>query len=185
VADVLFGDHNPSGKLPVTFPRVTGQVPIYYAHRNTGRPPDPNSKYTSKYIDVHWTPLFAFGHGLSYTTFEYGALEVDREVIAPGDSVGVRVTVTNTGDRAGAEVVQLYVRDDVASVTRPVMELRGFRKVRLEPGESRTVRFTLTPDDLAFYDLGMRRVLEPGTFTVFVGGSSDDTIQTGFRVEGS
>ena len=183
VADVLFGDHNPSGKLPVTFPRVTGQVPIYYAHANTGRPPDPEDKYTSKYIDVHWSPLFPFGHGLSYTSFEYGAPRLSRSIIAPGDSVRVSVDVTNTGDRAGAEVVQLYIRDDVASVTRPVMELRGFAKIDVEPGQTRTVQFTIGPHDLAFYDREMRRVLEPGTFTVFVGGSSVDTQQERFTVE--
>ncbi|MFW6205970.1 MAG: glycoside hydrolase family 3 C-terminal domain-containing protein, partial [Gemmatimonadota bacterium] len=185
VADVLFGDHNPPGKLPVTFPRTTGQVPIYYAHRNTGRPPSAENRYTSQYIDVHWTPLFPFGHGLSYTTFAYGAPRLSRSVVEPGDSVEVAVDVTNTGDRAGAEVVQLYVRDDVASVTRPVMELRRFRKVHLEPGATRTVRFTLGPGDLAFYDLEMQRVLEPGTFTVFVGGSSADTHRTQFTVEDS
>ncbi|HEX6940572.1 MAG TPA: glycoside hydrolase family 3 N-terminal domain-containing protein [Longimicrobiales bacterium] len=183
VADVLFGDYNPSGKLPVTFPRAVGQVPIYYNHKNTGRPPDPDNKYTSKYLDIPWTPLYPFGHGLSYTTFEYGEPELDRAVVGPDDTVAVSVTVTNTGARAGAEVVQLYIRDDVASVTRPVMELRGFRKISLEPGESRRVTFRLGPDDLAFWDLEMRRRVEPGTFTVFVGGSSQRVKQARFTVE--
>ncbi|HEX6132912.1 MAG TPA: glycoside hydrolase family 3 N-terminal domain-containing protein [Longimicrobiales bacterium] len=183
VADVLFGDYNPSGKLPVTFPRTVGQVPIYYAHKRTGRPPDPGNRYTSKYLDVDWTPLYPFGHGLSYTTFAYGEPRLDRATIAPGDTITVSVTVTNTGSRAGEEVVQLYIRDDVASVTRPVMELRGFDKVRLAPGEARTVAFRLGPDDLSFHGPDMRRIVEPGTFTVFVGGSSADTRQVRFTVE--
>ena len=143
LADVLFGDVAPSGKLPVTFPRVTGQVPIYYAHKNTGRPADPNNHYTSKYLDVPWTPLFPFGHGLSYTTFGYADLRPSSATIRAGDSVGVAVTVTNTGAREGTEVVQLYLRHDAASVTRPVRELKRFARVTLRPGESRTVRFTL------------------------------------------
>jgi len=183
LADVLFGDHNPSGKLPVTFPRTVGQVPIYYNHKNTGRPPNPDSKWTSKYVDVPWTPLYPFGHGLSYTTFAYGEPRLDRDVIGAAGEVTVTVTVTNTGARAGAEVVQLYVRDDVAGVTRPVMELRGFRKVMLEPGESEDVSFRLGPEELAMWDLEMRRVVEPGTFTVFVGGSSAVTRQARFTVE--
>ena len=182
VADVIFGDHNPSGKLPVTFPRATGQVPLYYAHKNTGRPPDPDNHFTSKYLDVHWTPQFPFGHGLGYTTFDYDGPRIDRAAIVAGDSVTVEATVTNTGDVAGQEVVQLYVRDDVGSVTRPVRQLRGFHKIRLEPGQSRTVRFTLGPEELAFYDRNMRRVVEPGTFTVFVGGSSAATDSTQFTV---
>ena len=183
VADVLFGDYNPSGKLPVTFPRTTGQIPIYYNHKNTGRPPDAVNKYTSKYIDVQWTPLYPFGHGLSYTTFSYGEPRLSRAVIARNDTLSVEVAITNTGGRAGDEVVQLYIRDDVASVTRPVMELRGFQKVSLGPGESRTVSFRLDPDDLALYDAGMQRVVEPGTFTVFVGGSAANTMKANFRIE--
>ena len=183
VADVLFGDHNPSGKLPVTFPRTVGQVPIYYNHKNTGRPPHPDQKYTSKYLDVHWTPLYPFGHGLSYTTFGYGEPRLSRAAMGPADTVTVEVAVTNTGGRAGDEVVQLYLRDDHASVTRPVMELRGFEKVELAPGESRTVSFSLGPEELSFWDQRMERVVEPGTFTVFVGGSSADTREARFTVE--
>lgn len=183
IADVLFGDVNPSGKLPVTFPRNVGQVPIYYAHKNTGRPPREGEKYTSKYLDVPWTPLYAFGHGLSYTTFHYDAPVVQRATLPmSGLQQQVSVRVTNTGKRAGAEVVQVYLRDDVASVTRPVKELRGFRRVELQPGESRTLTFPLGFDDLAMYDIDMRRVVEPGTFTVFVGGSSDDVQEARFDV---
>src|SRR5207247_2635703 len=125
LADVLLGDYAPSGKLPVTFPRVTGQVPIYYNHKNTGRPPSGKEKYTSKYIDAPWTPLFPFGHGLSYTTFGYTNLRLSRSTLRGTDSLAVTVDVGNTGTRAGTEVAQLYLRDDAASVTRPVRELRG------------------------------------------------------------
>ena len=185
VADVLFGDYNPSGRLPVSVPRTVGQAPIYYNHKTTGRPPAETERYTSKYIDVHWTPLYPFGHGLSYTTFAYGEPRLSRATMGPLDSLTVEVTVTNSGARAGEEVVQLYVRDDVASVTRPVKELRGFRKVTLSPGESRTVAFRIGPADLAFHGPGLARIIEPGTFTVFVGGSSAETREARFRVTGS
>ncbi|NZA27405.1 beta-glucosidase BglX [Luteimonas sp. SJ-92] len=182
LADVLLGGHAPGGKLPVTFPRNVGQVPIHYNHKNTGRPPDADDKYTAKYLDVHWSPLYPFGHGLGYTSFRYDALRVDAPRIRRGDAVEVEVRVTNTGRRAGEEVVQLYLRDDVASVTRPVKELRGFQRVALQPGESRRVRFRLEPEALAVLDAGMRPVVEPGTFTVFAGGSSADTVETSFEV---
>jgi beta-glucosidase len=172
VADVLFGDVNPSGKLPVTFPRVTGQVPIYYDHKNTGRPPRAEEHYTSKYLDVPWTPLYPFGYGLSYTTFSYGAPRLSATTMGPDDTLRVSVDVTNTGAREGTEVAQLYLRDEVGSVTRPVAELRGFRRVTLRPGETQTVTFALDRDDLAFHDLEMNRVAEPGYFSVYTGGSS-------------
>ncbi|MGH7718802.1 MAG: beta-glucosidase BglX [Gemmatimonadaceae bacterium] len=182
VADVLFGEYNPGGKLPATFPRATGQVPLYYNHKNTGRPPSEQDKYTSKYLDVPWTPLYPFGHGLSYTTFSYGAPRLSRARIRASDTLVVQVDVTNTGARAGDEVVQLYVRDDVASLTRPVKELRGFRRITLAPGQRQTVSFTLRSDDLAFYDRSMQRVVEPGTFTLFVGGSSVGGQEASFEV---
>lgn len=182
LADVLFGDHSPAGRLPVTFPRNVGQIPIYHDHKNTGRPPSKEDKYTSKYLDVDWTPLYPFGHGLSYTTFGYDGLKVDKPRIGPADSLRVEVTVTNTGKRASDEVVQLYVRDDVGSVTRPVKELRGFQRIHLGPGQQRKVEFVLGPDDLAFHGPDMRPVVEPGTFTVFAGGSSADLIETRFEV---
>jgi beta-glucosidase len=184
LADVLFGDVAPSGKLPVTFPRATGQVPIYYAHKRTGRPADPKNHYSSKYLDVPWTPQFVFGHGLSYTTFRYSALTVSSPSIRAGDSLGVSFTVTNTGAREGTEVVQLYLRDDAASVTRPVRELRRFQRVPLRAGESRTVRFTLGADDLACYGLDLRRVVEPGAFTLWAGGDSDASLEARFTVTG-
>ncbi|HEX7049211.1 MAG TPA: glycoside hydrolase family 3 N-terminal domain-containing protein [Longimicrobiales bacterium] len=184
VADVVFGDYNPGGKLPVTFPRTVGQVPIYYNHKNTGRPADPKEKFTSKYLDLPSTPLYPFGYGLSYTDFAYGAVRLERATIGTGDTLVVRVDVTNTGDRIGDEVVQLYLRDEVASITRPVKELRAFQRVTLRPGETRTISFTLRPDDLAFYGPDMRRIIEPGFFTVYVGGDSVDVQQARFEVVG-
>lgn len=184
LADVLIGDHVPSGKLPVTFPRNTGQLPIYYNRKNTGRPADDRQKYTSKYIDAPWTPLFPFGHGLSYTTFGYANLSVTPDRLAGTDSISVTVDVTNAGARAGTEVAQLYLRDDAATVTRPVRELRGFRRITLQPGETRALRFRLGPEDFALYDGNMRRVVEPGSFTVWVGGSSAATLAGRFTVRG-
>ena len=184
LADVVFGDYNPAGRLPVSFPRTVGQVPVYYNHKNTGRPPVESERYTSKYIDVPWTPLWPFGHGLSYTTFAYNAPRVSKAEMRATDSLTVSVGVTNAGARAGDEVVQLYVRDDAASVTRPVKMLKGFRRIALRPGEQRTVTFTLRPQDLAFYDRRMRYVVEPGTFTVWVAGSSVGGQSTRFRVVG-
>jgi beta-glucosidase len=182
LADVLFGDVAPSGKLPVTVPRSVGQVPIYYNHKNTGRPPTAQEKYTSKYLDVPWTPLYAFGHGLSYTTFGYGDLRLSAASITPAEPLKVSVTVRNTGTREGAEVVQLYLRDEVGSVTRPVRELKGFRRVSLRPGEARTIEFPVTPEQLAFYGPDLRPVVERGTFRVFVGGSSVGGLEAAFEV---
>jgi beta-glucosidase len=184
LADVLFGDANPSGRLPVTFPRATGQVPIYYAHRNTGRPAARENHYTSKYLDLPWTPLWPFGHGLSYTTFRYANLRVASPSGRASATVRVSADVTNTGARVGGEVVQLYLRDDAASIARPVRELRGFRRVSLRPGETRTVEFVLGPLDLSLYRLDMQRVVEPGTFTMWVGGSSEAALETKYRVVG-
>jgi beta-glucosidase len=184
IADIVFGDANPGGKLPVTFPRTVGQVPLYYNHKNTGRPPSETERYTSKYIDVPWTPLFPFGHGLSYTTFAYESPRLSTTTITPTDTLVVEVTVRNTGQRAGDEVVQLYIRDDVATVTRPVKELKRFERVTLEAGESRSVTFRLTVNDLAFYDLDLNRVAETGTFTVFAGGSSESVREARFTLTG-
>jgi beta-glucosidase len=185
VADVVFGDHNPSGKLPITFPRATGQVPIYYNHKNTGRPPTTAGDYEpyrSNYVDVQWTPLYPFGHGLSYTTFAYSEPRLSAARVAAGDSVVVTVDVSNTGRRPGDEVVQLYVRDEVASVTPAVKRLRGFRRVSLEPGERRTVSFVLRREDLELWGLDMRPRVEPGFFTVTVGGSSEGGRSARFEV---
>jgi beta-glucosidase len=185
IADVLFGDANPGGKMPVTTPRAVGQVPIYYDHKNTGRPPDPAVKWTSKYWDLPITPLYPFGFGLSFTTFTIGAPRLSATTLGSSDSLRVTVDVTNTGSRAGDEVVQLYVRDDVGSVTRPVMQLRRFQRLTLAAGERRTVNFTLSVKDLAFYDLAMHRVAEPGTFHVYVGPNSRDVQSTMFSLRGT
>ncbi len=174
IADVLFGDVNPGGKLPVTFPRTVGQEPLYYNHMNTGRPPDANNKYTSKYLDVSWTPLFPFGYGLSYTQFRLSNLQISAPRIRPDGRVNVSVEVENIGSRVGDEVVQLYIRDVAASVTRPVRELKGFQRVTLRPGEKRRLEFTLTSEQLGFYNREMRFVVEPGEFKVMVGTSSAD-----------
>src|SRR5919198_1284034 len=163
VADVLFGDYNPSGKLPVSFPRSVGQLPIYYDHKPTAK---------RGYLFTSKEPLFPFGYGLSYTTFEYSNLKVSPAQMGPAGKAEVSVTVTNTGRRAGEEVVELYVRDLVSSVTRPVMELKDFRRVSLAPGEGKAVTFTLTPDKLSFLNLNMERVVEPGWFDIMVGPSS-------------
>ena len=185
VADVLFGDYNPGGRLPVTFPRATGQIPIYYNHRNTGRPAEANNHYTSKYLDVPWTPLYPFGYGLSYTTFAYSNLRLSSAKIAAGDGLTVSVDVRNSGDRAGDEVVQLYLRDSVATVAEPVKSLKGVRRISLRPGESQTVTFRLGADAFSLYDRQMRKVVEPGMFTVFVGTNSDDVTSTHVEVTGS
>ena len=182
LADILTGAVNPSGKLPVTFPRNLGQVPLYYNHKSTGRPFSVKDHYTTRYLDVPNTPLFPFGHGLSYTTFAYSALTVAKNEITAGSTLDVSVTVANTGTRAGDEVVQLYLRDDVASVTRPVKELKAFRRVSLAPGERTTVTFTLTPVDLTFLGPDLKPRIEPGTFTLFAGGSSDAALETHFAV---
>jgi beta-glucosidase len=174
IADVLFGDYNPSGKITMTFPRNVGQVPIYYNHRSTGRPLDPNNKYTSKYLDVPNDPLYPFGYGLSYTKFAYSAPQLDKQQLKASEQLRVSVEVSNTGDYDGEEVVQLYIRDKTASVTRPVKELKGFRKIALKKGEKRSVSFTITTNDLKFYDKDMKWTYEPGDFTVFVGTNSRD-----------
>jgi len=178
IADILFGDFNPFGRLPVTFPRTVGQVPIYYNHKNTGRP-STSSRFTSKYIDLPSTPLFPFGHGLSYTQFEYSNLIIYPKKIMPDGKVEISLDVKNIGAREGDEIVQLYLRDLVGSATRPVKELKGFQRITLKSGEKMTVKFVVGPEQLAFVNLGMKRVVEPGTFKVMVGGSSEDIKLTG------
>lgn len=185
IADVLFGDVNPSGKLTATFPQNVGQVPIYYNHKNTGRPlPEGQwfQKFRSNYLDVPNEPLYPFGYGLSYTTFEYNNLGLSSDKIDFNDKLTVSVDLTNTGGLEGAEVVQLYVRDMVGTITRPVKELKGFEKIKLVPGETKTVEFTLTSEDLAFYKYDMTKNAEPGVFKVFVGGNSDAELQSGFTL---
>jgi beta-glucosidase len=181
VADVLFGNVNPSGRLAVSFPRSVGQIPIYYNHKNTGRPPA-DQKYTSKYIDLPVTPRYPFGYGLSYTTFAYRDLKLGAARIGPNDTLTVSVTLANTGTREGTEVVQLYVRDEVGSVTRPVRELKAFRRVTLRAGESRTVELRLAARDLAFYRRDMTLGTEPGTIRVFVGPNAAEGLEATFEL---
>ncbi|HXM37475.1 MAG TPA: glycoside hydrolase family 3 N-terminal domain-containing protein [Gemmatimonadales bacterium] len=182
IADVLFGTVNPSGRLPVTFPRSLGQIPLYYNHKNTGRPPSATDKYTSKYLDVPVTPRYPFGYGLSYTTFSYRDLKLGSARVGANDTLRVSVTVTNSGMREGTSVVQLYVRDEVASVTRPVRELKGFRRVALKPGETRSVDLQVPVSALAFWGLNRRFAVEPGSFRVFVGPSSAEGLEARFEV---
>jgi len=175
IADVLYGDYNPSGRLPVTFPRNEGQIPIYYGMKNTGRPFDAENKYTSKYLDIENTPLFPFGFGLSYTTFEYSNLIIDKKEFSVDDEITLSVDVKNTGERVGEETVQLYVRDIVGSVTRPLKELKGYLKIQLNPGEAQTVTFVMSTDDLKFYNKNMEFVVEAGKFEIFIGANSSST----------
>jgi beta-glucosidase len=172
IADVLFGDTAPGGKLPITFPRTVGQVPIYYNHKNTGRPPEDANHYTSKYLDAPYTPLFPFGWGLSYSSAALSELAVFPAKITPDQKADVTVFVENAGARPGDEVVQLYIRRRAASVTRPVAELKGFERVTLKPGEKRRLDFSLGPKELGFYGLDMKYAVEPGDYEITVGTSS-------------
>jgi beta-glucosidase len=181
LADVLFGAVNPSGRLPVSVPRSVGQVPCYYNHKNTGRPPS-QDHYTSKYLDLPASPLYPFGFGLSYTSFRYGTVELSSPSVGWNDTLWVSVSVTNAGTRSGEEVVQLYIRDRVGSVTRPVKELKGFLRISLAQGATTTVRFALTADDLAFWNAEMHFTAEPGWFDVMVGGNSVDTQSAAFEL---
>jgi beta-glucosidase len=177
IADVLFGDANPSGKITATFPQNVGQVPIYYAHRSTGRPlPEGQwfQKFRSNYLDVSNEPLYPFGYGLSYTTFSYGDLKLNDTTLKGAQVLTASIPVTNTGSRDGKEVVQLYIRDVVGSVTRPVKELKGFQKIELKAGETKTVTFRITPEDLKFYNYELKNVWEPGDFEIMIGPNSRD-----------
>jgi len=193
IADLLLGVESPSGRLPATLPRALGQVPIYYSHKNTGRPPQDDGPsippgsfdiagWTSRYLDVDHRPLFPFGYGLSYTTFAYSDLEVETPKVGAEDTLAVTAVIKNTGDRAGEEVVQLYVRDLVGSVTRPVKELKGFRRLSLEPGQQETVRFEVPVSELGFHGPAMEYIVEPGSFRVWIGPNSADGLESSFEV---
>ena len=198
IADLLFGIESPSGKLPATFPRMVGQIPIYYNQKNTGKPPSPDTVVliddidarapqlstgmTAYHLDAGYTPLFPFGHGLSYADFEYQNIGVSAAEIEPGDPVRISADLTNNGNVAAEEVVQLYIRDLVGNVTRPVRELKGFKRVRVEPGQTVRVGFVLHAEDLAFYGRNMRLMTEPGEFHAWIGGSSATELRTEFRI---
>lgn len=197
IAELLFGEMVPSGKTPVTFPKMVGQLPVYYAHHHTGRAPSGKETLiddipleagqtslgcSSFYMDAGFGPLFPFGYGLSYTTFGYDKLVLSADKLKTGDVLTASVNVTNTGKYAGTEVVQLYVQDKVASVTRPVKELKGFRRVALQPGETRTVIFSLPVSELAFWNIDMKKVVEPGDFKLWLGTNSDEGLSAEFEV---
>jgi beta-glucosidase len=183
LCDVLFGDYNPSGKLPVTFPYALGQIPIFYNCKNSGRPGSQDQKYKSRYLDVPNDPLYPFGYGLSYTQFAYNNLNLSEATITLDKPLEVRVDVKNTGLTAGTETVQLYIRDLVGSVTRPVKELKGFKKVILKAGEVQTISFLISKEDLSFYNREGIWGTEPGKFKVFVGTNSQNTIEAGFELK--
>lgn len=185
IADVLFGDINPSGKLPATFPQNVGQIPLYYSHKNTGRPLAEGAwfqKFRSNYLDVSNEPLYPFGYGLSYSTFEYGDIILDKKAIKRNETLKVSIDLKNTGNYDGEEVVQLYIRDMVGSITRPVKELKNFQKVFLKKGESKRIDFTISEEDLKFYDLQLKHIAEPGAFKVFIGGNSRDVKEADFEL---
>ncbi|GAA4332452.1 beta-glucosidase BglX [Flaviaesturariibacter amylovorans] len=184
LADVLFGNYNPSGKLTMTFPRNVGQVPIYYNMKNTGRPQPTTEfrKFTSNYLDVPNEPLFVFGHGLSYTSFSYSGIRLTGKTMSPGGTIGATVTVANTGDRDGEEVVQLYIRDLVSSVTQPVKKLKDFRKIYLKKGERKDVTFEISVEDLRFWNNDLKWIAEPGDFKLFIGTSSANVQEADFTL---
>ncbi len=180
IASVLFGDYNPAGKLPATFPRTVGQVPIYYNHKNTGRPGNIDNNYSSKYLDLPLTPLYPFGYGLSYTTFKYDNLNLSSAKLTGKDSIVVTVKIKNTGKVDGEEVIQLYLQDVVGSVTRPVKELKGFKKIFLKSGEEKNITFVIKEPELRFVAADMKYKSEPGKFNVFVGTNSADVLTSSF-----
>jgi beta-glucosidase len=166
IADVLFGEYNPAGRLPITFPISEAQLPLVYNHKSTGRGDD--------YYNLTGLPLFPFGYGLSYTTFEYRDLHLDKKIITKNDSTIVRCAVRNTGNRGGDEVVQLYIHDMLSSVSRPVMELKGFQRIHLDPGETKEVEFTIVPEMLSMLNEQLQKIVEPGEFRIMIGASSRD-----------
>ena len=174
VANILFGDYNPSGKLTTTFPISVGQIPLYYNHKNTGRPMDSNNKFTSKYLDISNDPLYPFGYGLSYTTFEYGDIKLSKSELKGDEKLTASVTLTNTGKVTGEEVVQLYIQDPAASISRPVKELKNFKKVLIQPGEKKDINIEITTNDLKFYNSDLKYDWEPGDFIIYIGSNSRD-----------
>lgn len=177
IADVLFGDYNPSGKITMTFPRSVGQIPIYYNHKNTGRPIDPKNKFTSKYLDIPNEPLYPFGYGLSYTTFGYGDVVLSKTNLKGNETLSAKIRVTNTGKVAGEEVVQLYIADPVASISRSVKDLKGFQKIGLNPGETKEIEFKITNEELKFFNSDLKYDWESGEFVVQIGTNSQDVKQ--------
>lgn len=193
IANIIFGKTSPSGKLPVTFPKATGQIPVYYNHTRTGRPATGKEKpleeiplnakqsvlgHSSYYLDTGAQPLFPFGYGLSYTTFQYSDLQIGRTLFTARDTLSISVNIKNTGKYKGTEVVQLYISDLVGSVTRPVKELKGFKRVELAPNEEKKVQFELPVSDLVFWNINMEKVVEPGKLKIMVGTNSQNGLET-------
>ena len=189
LSDVLFGKVNPSGKLVMTYPRSVGQIPIYYNHKTTGRPMNPDKegfqKFRSIYLDSENTPLYPFGYGLSYTTYDYGEVILDKPEIQPNETLHAQINITNTGKVEGTEIVQFYIRDKVCSITRPVKELKGFKRISLKPGQTQTVTFEITPEMLKFYNSELQHISEPGDFEVMIGRNSEDVKSRTFRLTAS
>jgi beta-glucosidase len=185
IADVLFGNYNPSGKLTTDWPRSVGQIPIYYNHKNTGRPfqPGDSPKFKSDYLDESNDPLYPFGYGLGYSTFTYSHIKLSTPVLKTGQALTASVTVTNSGNYDGEETVQLYIRDMVGSITRPVKELKGFQKIWLKAGESKEVNFYIRVNDLKFYNSELKYVAEPGDFKIFIGTNSRDVKEADFKLQ--
>ena len=185
IADVLFGDYNPSAKLPISFPRTEGQIPIYYSHYNTGRPATSDSDrfYRSAYIDLSIYPKFPFGFGLSYTNFDYSNIVLSSSVLKANQPIKATITVSNTGNYDGEETVQLYTQDLVGSVVRPVKELKGFQKIFLKKGESKQVSFTIDVNKLRFYNAELKYIYEPGDFKLFIGGNSQNVKEASFKLQ--
>ena len=184
VADILFGEYNPSGKLPITFPRNIGQVPLYYNMKNTGRPisiDNPKEDYKSNYIDSPNTPLYSFGHGLSYTKFDYSEITLSNTKIGFSDVLEASVIIKNTGKLDGHEIAQLYIRDKIGSITRPIKELKGFKKIFLKSGESKKVVFKISSDDLKFHN-SKELIVEPGEFEIAISASSDFNFEKSFEL---
>jgi beta-glucosidase len=183
VADALFGDVNPSGKLSMSFPYSVGQIPVYYSQKNTGRPQNPDNKFSSKYLDIPNEPLFPFGFGLSYSNFQYADFALSSKSLVKGGSIDAYVTLTNIGKYDGAEVVQLYTQDLVRSITPPEKELKGFQKVFLKAGESKKITFKITEEMLRFWNADLKHVSEPGSFDVMINGSSAFFKPLGFTLK--
>ena len=181
ITDVLFGKANPSGKITMSFPRNTGQIPVYYNHKSTGRPFDQNQKYTSKYLDVPNTPLYPFGYGLSFTSFNYGEIKLSSTTITTAQPIKATITVTNSGNYDGEEVIQLYIRDMVGTVTRPLKELKKFQRIAIKKGASADISFDITVEDLKFFNSELKWVAEPGDFKVYIGTNSRDVKEASFK----
>jgi beta-glucosidase len=199
ITDMLSGDASPNGRLPVTWPKTSGQIPVYYNHTNTGRPSTKESYVaindipvgawqsslgnTSSYLDIGYTPQFTFGYGLTYTTFGYKDIEINKKIISKNEPVTITAKITNTGSRPGTEIVQCYVQQLVGEIVRPVKELKEFKRVVLKPGQTETVTFEITADELAFYNQRLQYITQPGKYNVWIGKNADEGLKTDFELK--